>query len=614
MSDTLYRVAVSKDGRTESQDYSEADYNSNVIPYLESNYNPDDYSVARLSSADEDNLDDNAQYLVTATNDGGTQEQIYDGADLKTKLGDIRNMFPGQYKVRSIEGAVRRQTTADNTPAEDDWQGRLKQQTSGMAEMTASQMDRIADMANTPDLAERLARQDAMKDLADSTVANVYKQVETTDEEGNTAEEWQLRTAEELQAFQKARDEERTEKAELRNILAQLKEIDDIDKKDTERWNAIVMDENGDGEVSEEEINRFAWDSSKRHQRKAELSRRLNENKYYREEYDSRMALAEKVKKEAQPVIDAQLRISGPKALGEYNYNEDEDRATIEGRDTDALRAARFFANQTEKTLKAADDDTNGFMSFLQGAGATFSDADFWAFGLSSIVNNLKVKDAFDKIADKVQGAYSDESLKQYAEEGDFDKILSPDEVLMIQSFVNASQAQALRAYNTRGLYDSGKIAAESIGFMAQFLATGGVGKAASSGVTKFANWLTTKAISSAVARGAGKAAQLATKGAIRLGQAIAEPAVAAIPMTLLQTGMYKGYAENLTARNDDGSLKYTYGYPPGNEGCIQGGVVGAGIDSAPRCGWQDDQQDSRSRCRCHQGRQVSQDIHRQGD
>lgn len=560
MSDTLYRVAVSKDGRTESQDYSEADYNSNVIPYLESNYNPDDYSVARLSSADEDNLDDNAQYLVTATNDGGTQEQIYNGADLKTKLGDIRNMFPGQYKVRSIEGAVRRQAEADNTPAEDDWQGRLKQQTSGMAEMTASQMDRIADMANTPDLAERLARQDAMKDLADSTVANVYKQVETTDEEGNTAEEWQLRTAKELQAFQKARDEERTEKAELRNILAQLKEIDDIDKKDTERWNAIVMDENGDGEVSEEEINRFAWDSSKRHQRKAELSRRLNENKYYREEYDSRMALAEKVKKEAQPVIDAQLRISGPKALGEYNYNEDEDRATIEGRDTDALRAARFFANQTEKTLKAADDDTNGFMSFLQGAGATFSDADFWAFGLSSIVNNLKVKDAFDKIADKVQGAYSDESLKQYAEEGDFDKILSPDEVLMIQSFVNASQAQALRAYNTRGLYDSGKIAAESIGFMAQFLATGGVGKAASSGVTKFANWLTTKAISSAVARGAGKAAQLATKGAIRLGQAIAEPAVAAIPMTLLQTGMYKGYAENLTARNDDGSLKYTYG------------------------------------------------------
>lgn len=560
MSDTLYRVAVSKDGRTESQDYSEADYNSNVIPYLESNYNPDDYSVARLSSADEDNLDDNAQYLVTATNDGGTQEQIYNGADLKTKLGDIRNMFPGQYKVRSIEGAVRRQAEADNTPAEDDWQGRLKQQTSGMAEMTASQMDRIADMANTPDLAEQLARQDALKDLADSTVANVYKQVETTDEEGNTAEEWQLRPAEELQAFQQARDEERTEKAELRDILAQLKEIDDIDKKDTERWNAIVMDENGDGEVSEEEINRFAWDSSKRHQRKAELSRRLNENKYYREEYDSRMALAEKVKKEAQPVIDAQLRISGPKALGEYNYNEDKDRATIEGRDTDALRAARFFANQTEKTLKAADDDTNGFMSFLQGAGATFSDADFWAFGLSSIVNNLKVKDAFDKIADKVQGAYSDESLKQYAEEGDFDKILSPDEVLMIQSFVNASQAQALRAYNTRGLYDSGKIAAESIGFMAQFLATGGVGKAASSGVTKFANWLTTKAISSAVARGAGKAAQLATKGAIRLGQAIAEPAVAAIPMTLLQTGMYKGYAENLTARNDDGSLKYTYG------------------------------------------------------
>lgn len=560
MSDTLYRVAVSKDGRTELQDYSEADYNSNVIPYLESNYNPDDYSVARLSSADEDNLDDNAQYLVTATNDGGTQEQIYDGADLKTKLGDIRNMFPAQYKVRSIEGAVRRQAEADNTPAEDDWQGRLKQQTSGMAEMTASQMDRIADMANTPDLAEKLARQDAMKDLADSTVSNVYKQVETTDEEGNTAEEWQLRTAEELQAFQQARDEERAEKAELRDILAQLKEIDDIDKKDTERWNAIVMDENGDGEVSEEEINRFAWDSSKRHQRKAELSRRLNENKYYREEYDSRMALAEKVKKEAQPVIDAQLRISGPKALGEYNYNEDKDRATIEGRDTDALRAARFFANQTEKTLKAADDDTNGFMSFLQGAGATFSDADFWAFGLSSIVNNLKVKDAFDKIADKVQGAYSDESLKQYAEEGDFDKILSPDEVLMIQSFVNASQAQALRAYNTRGLYDSGKIAAESIGFMAQFLATGGVGKAASSGVTKFANWLTTKAISSAVARGAGKAAQLATKGAIRLGQAIAEPAVAAIPMTLLQTGMYKGYAENLTARNDDGSLKYTYG------------------------------------------------------
>ena len=560
MSDTLYRVAVSKDGRTELQDYSEADYNSNVIPYLESNYNPDDYSVALLSSADEDNLDDNAQYLVTATNDGGTQEQIYNGADLKTKLGDIRNMFPGQYKVRSIEGAVRRQTTADNTPAEDDWQGRLKQQTSGMAEMTASHMDRIADMANTPDLAEQLARQDALKDLADSTVANAYKQVETTDEEGNTAEEWQLRTAEELQAFQQARDEERTERAELRDILAQLKEIDDIDKKDTERWNAIVMDENGDGEVSEEEINRFAWDSSKRHQRKAELSRRLNENKYYREEYDSRMALAEKVKKEAQPVIDAQLRISGPKALGEYNYNEDKDRATIEGRDTDALRAARFFANQTEKTLKAADDDTNGFMSFLQGAGATFSDADFWAFGLSSIVNNLKVKDTFDKIADKVQGAYSDETLKQYAEEGDFDKILSPDEVLMIQSFVNASQAQALRAYNTRGLYDSGKIAAESIGFMAQFLATGGVGKAASSGVTKFANWLTTKAVSSAVARGAGKAAQLATKGAIRLGQAIAEPAVAAIPMTLLQTGMYKGYAENLTARNDDGSLKYTYG------------------------------------------------------
>lgn len=144
------------------------------------------------------------------------------------------------------------------------------------------------------------------------------------------------------------------------------------------------------------------------------------------------------------------------------------------------LDAANKMYKDAKELLKAPSkfDDSNPFMNFMKGAGDTFNDRDFWSFGLTEIGRNLKMKSIFKKVSENTEGK-------------DLDKILSPGEQKMLEAFTALSSVEAERAKDLSLGYSAGEGATESLKFMAEFIATGGVASAASSGAKKaVSKWL----------------------------------------------------------------------------------------------------------------------------
>lgn len=144
------------------------------------------------------------------------------------------------------------------------------------------------------------------------------------------------------------------------------------------------------------------------------------------------------------------------------------------------LDAANKMYKDAKELLKAPSkfDDSNPFVNFMKGVGDTFNDRDFWSFGLTEIGRNLKMKNIFKKISDNTEGK-------------DLDQILTPGEQKMFEAFTDLSLVEAERAKDLSLGYSAGEGAAESLKFMAEFIATGGVASAASSAAKKaVSKWL----------------------------------------------------------------------------------------------------------------------------
>ena len=133
-------------------------------------------------------------------------------------------------------------------------------------------------------------------------------------------------------------------------------------------------------------------------------------------------------------------------------------------------------------------DDKNVFLKFGKGAGDVLSDADFWTAGLTEIADNLGVRDVLSTVQEKLG------NLNDLSEEA-IENILSPAEKAVLQAWAINTQEQLKRKDDLSRAYQAGQGAIESLGFMAEFALTGGIGKAATEGVEQMVKWLGKKAL-----------------------------------------------------------------------------------------------------------------------
>lgn len=241
---------------------------------------------------------------------------------------------------------------------------------------------------------------------------------------------------------------------------------------------------------------------------------------------------------------------------------------------------ARKLAKDAAKAYAAPSyGEHTGFGGYVKdmgtGAGKVFSDVDFWSRGLSAIDRDKNVRKIVNSLSEKGINVLEATEKELYDN-------LSPAQIALISSFLLDAQAQYERSLDTARGYNAGVTFAESIGYMAEFLATGGIaravgsaGKAASSGFGKLlANELSKgseAAIKSKVSRGlintftkggtkslsksAKAATNIASKAAGKAYSYGIRPAGSAIWHTALQPSTYRTISENLTQINDNGDL-----------------------------------------------------------
>lgn len=241
---------------------------------------------------------------------------------------------------------------------------------------------------------------------------------------------------------------------------------------------------------------------------------------------------------------------------------------------------ARKLAKDAAKAYAAPSyGEHTGFGGYVKdmgtGAGKVFSDVDFWSRGLSAIDRDKNVRKIVNSLSEKGINVLEATEKELYDN-------LSPAQIALISSFLLDARAQYERSLDTARGYNAGVTFAESIGYMAEFLATGGIaravgsaGKAASSGFGKLlANELSKgseAAIKSKVSRGlintftkggtkslsksAKAATNIASKAAGKAYSYGIRPAESAIWHTALQPSTYRTISENLTQINDNGDL-----------------------------------------------------------
>lgn len=215
------------------------------------------------------------------------------------------------------------------------------------------------------------------------------------------------------------------------------------------------------------------------------------------------------------------------------------------------MTAAKHFADQALKTMNAPDKEDSGWKAFGSGAVDTLTDPAFWSRGLSSMIDNKNVRDAFKKIQEKFGSIKQDDFL----DDGKMNTLFTPEERDMLKAYVLSALAQSQRAVDTNKYYDSGRTAVESLGFMAEFLLSnaalkgiGGALKATEKG-TALAEWL---------GKISGLSVETAATGAekaLLAGKTIGAPVAKTVAMMPFMPGTYKMYSEKSLELDKDKKL-----------------------------------------------------------
>ena len=202
--------------------------------------------------------------------------------------------------------------------------------------------------------------------------------------------------------------------------------------------------------------------------------------------------------------------------------------------------AAQSLLNDAIKINNAPSryDSSNGFVNFMKGMGNTFSDVDFWSAGLTEIAKNMKLRGVLSTVQQKLG------SLDDLNEEA-VDAILTDSEKKVLAAFVINTDAQYDRAEDLSRALQAGQSAAESLGFMAEFILTGGIAK----GATQIAESAANKVLRGYLGKLAGKVSKTAIgKYATRL----AGDVIGAAARTLVLPSTYRNMSQQAIQIKED--------------------------------------------------------------
>lgn len=158
-----------------------------------------------------------------------------------------------------------------------------------------------------------------------------------------------------------------------------------------------------------------------------------------------------------------------------------------------------------------------------------------------------EIGDILSRLEDKLGNVKAENITPEILEEN-----LTKDEQALILAFYEYNRTMAETQKDMSKWYKGGKIFAESVPFMLEFLATGGLYKSVAGGASNVAKKGLTKALAGFIyKKGAKKAAAYVMKG----GKALAGAAAGTLARTLVAPGTYSRMAEATVEIDNDGHL-----------------------------------------------------------
>ena len=325
-------------------------------------------------------------------------------------------------------------------------------------------------------------------------------------------------------------------------------------KKEMERSRGL-MNETMRNTPESEYILENAREYAVRNKEREALRKAIHDNPREKEEaerlYNSINELATNIEGESNQRYKEALQQYTAEG-GRIDPNGDYETTVRYKADSDQYEIASRMLKDAKKTLEAPSkyDESNGFVNFLKGAGHTLGSEDFWTMGMSTIMDNLGARQAFEKIWDKFKSV----DINELAPE-QIDEMLTPGEKALVEAFTKKAQADASRAYDLSLGYQAGMSSAESLGFMAQFALTGGITSAATKAATKgAARWLA-KGFGNMAAKGVSKGMISALKMGGKFALGTTRSLIDAAVRTGVTTTAAKSISEQLLPNISEGTL-----------------------------------------------------------
>jgi hypothetical protein len=181
-----------------------------------------------------------------------------------------------------------------------------------------------------------------------------------------------------------------------------------------------------------------------------------------------------------------------------FTYREDKNGKRLSSLQSTYLDNANKLISDTEQVLNAPSrfDDSKGAVNFGKGIAERATDEEFW-MPMLTVAKNMNI----GAVAKKMN-------------EG---KELTPEESILLESYINYGLAQQARQYDMSKGYMAGQGTAESVMFMLEMAIGGAVskatGKVLSSAGKKFANKFANNVAGKAVGKATNTLTKFATSG-----------------------------------------------------------------------------------------------------
>lgn len=278
-----------------------------------------------------------------------------------------------------------------------------------------------------------------------------------------------------------------------------------------------------------------------------------------KKEYDKLKKERRRLQREYEdnPLVKGAYQSLAQSAQASADLNLEKENSSS-GQDYNNYKHARKFDLDAAQlyALPVFTGDDSIDKDFWKGMGAgvadVFEDRDFWTLGITELARNVGVSKIFEGLKEK--GLDISEMSEQ-----DFDYYLTDSQKSLLFSFMRYGEAAAQRSGNMPKGYSVGQTSAGTLGYMTQFLFTGGVGSAIAKGVGKAATKAVAKGTANGLTKFLSRAYGKGVKGAIE--QSVKRGMVS----TLTADGNYLTSAMkpviNATAKT--ASTVYEYGVKP---------------------------------------------------